>query len=676
MDEERASVLSDDERMSLDMACSATGRKLTEEQMIFASDFTKPTISFSDAGTGKTYATAVGLVHTQTYHKVPGNKICVLSFTREAARVIKQRYDLMTKYTFGIKEAEFSTFHSLCNSIISSAWGRPNIQKGHDWVEDVNYMHIICKRYGLDDITDTTCRQIISAIDSMNANFVFDKNNLEQMLRFKQLKMDATLFNEIRVDWFLMQATGKKIPQGDIPIHCYYLLKRNKTIRKMYSKMFDVLIVDEFQDMSVLYLKILYEVSKSITVIGDMKQQIYAFNGASDSIVKEFMHMYPDARVCSLTHSFRCKNELLDAAMKLERPNLIAEQEYEGVGTGGIVEVKSSRQFDFNQLCNDIAHMQQNKETVEQRDIMFLARNNLSVMSIIDKLYSLNVQFRTSKFKRVMDIPIFEEMCILLDAIEDDTDVNKVGNALRLFKEFRYRKSDNQIPLLSIIRNTGKGWLSINYDYKSARWTALIKLFNNLKEALAKEVPCTNIFNTLMPIYESYIIEGQWWKLEFEKEFYINLVAPIIGKKSYQRMRAEENDKLSINNTNMTLYTGVRCYTIHSAKGLEADEVYVLDCDNGVIPSAANMKKYLNAKCYYEAAKVIRNERNLLYVAVTRARNKAVLLYNSELSELIKSPLENSFSYLDEIYNSNVDEYYNDETFMALFNYSKEDVSD
>lgn len=666
------SPISDDMRISLDMICSATGRGLTEEQKIFASDFTKSTISFSDAGTGKTYATAVGLVHTQTYHKVPGDKICVLSFTKEAAREIRQRYDLMTKYTFSIKEARFSTFHSLCNSILSTAWGRPNIQKGHDWVEDVEYMHKICKRYNLEDVSDTTCRQIISTIDSMNANFIFDKNNLNQMLKFKSLKLDATTFNEMRVDWFVMQATSKKIPQGDIPIHCYYLLKRNKTIINMYNKMFDVLIVDEFQDMSVLYLKILFELSKSIVVIGDMKQQIYAFNGASDSIVKEFLHMYSDARQCSLTRSFRCRNELLDTAMKLEQPNLVGEQEYSGTGNGGIVEIKSSRQFDFNALCNDIMEMQQNRETMEQRDIMFLARNNLSVMSIIEKLYKVGVQFRTNKFKRVMDIPIFEEMCILLDAIEDDTDVTKVGRALRLFKEFRYRRDDSQIPLLSVIRSTGKGWLDINYDYKSNHWVALMRLFRNLKEALIKETPCTNIFNTLLTIYENYIIEGQWWKLEFEKEFYINLVAPIIGRKSYQRMRAEENDKLSINNNNMALYTGVRCYTIHSAKGLEADEVYILDCEKGVIPSEKNMKKYLHAKCYYEAAKVIRNERNLLYVAVTRARNKAVLLYDAELSELIKSPLENSYSYLDEIYYNNTDDYYNDETFMALFKYNKE----
>lgn len=670
VEQEVVDTLTNDEHISLDLICAATGRKLTLEQKIFASDFTKPTISFSDAGTGKTYATAVGIVHTQTYHKVPGNKICVLSFTKEAARVIRARYELMTRFTFGLQPATFGTFHSLCNNILKTAWGRPNIMKGHDWQAEITILRGYCEKRGMTEVTDMWVKKLLVAIDSMNANFVFDKDNLKQMLKFRELNIEPQLFNDLRVDWFVYQSIMKKIPQGDIPIHCYYLLKRNKEVLKQFSKIFDVLIIDEFQDMSALYLKIVFELAKSVVVIGDMKQQIYAFNGASDVIVNEFLNMFPDARVCPLTQSFRCKDELLDHAMRYELPNKPPVSRYSGVGKGGEVVVTSSKRFGFEDLCKEIANMQQNLETVEQRDIMFLARNNLSVMSIIEKLYKEGVQFRTTKFKRVMDIPIFMEMCTLLDAIENDKDVTKVGRALRLFNEFRWKVRDSQIPILDIISNRGVGWLDINYRYRDGYWTQLINLFKQIKKSIDDDIPCTRIFNTLMPVYENFIIEGNWWKLEFDKEFYINLVAPILAQKSYRRMRAEENDKASINDTNMKLYTGVRCYTVHSAKGLEADEVYVLDCEDSVIPSKKNLEKYTKKKCYYEAAKMVRNERNLLYVAVTRAKRLAVLLYDNEVSELISIPEKNSFSYLDEIYWNEHTEYYNDETFMALFNYS------
>lgn len=662
-------TLSNDEHISLDLICAATGRKLTLEQKLFASNFTKPTISFSDAGTGKTYATAVGLVHTQTYLKVPGNKICVLSFTREAAKEIRARYDIMTRFTFGLTPASFSTFHSLCNAVLTSAWGRPNITKGHIWQDDIPVLRGYCEKRGMMEVTDVWVKKLLVAIDSMNANFVFDKENLKQMLKFRELNIEPQLFNELRVDWFVYQVMMKKIPQGDIPIHCYYLIKRNKEIARQYSKMFDILIIDEFQDMSVLYLKIVFELAKSVVVIGDMKQQIYAFNGASDSITKEFMKIFPEARTCPLTKSFRCCDELLDAAMKYEMPNKPPISYYSGRGKGGEVVVMSSKRFDFEGLCREIFEMQQNLETMEQRDIMFLARNNLSVMSIIEKLYKEGVQFRTTKFKRVMDIPIFMEMCILLDAIDNDKDPTKVGRALRLFGEFRWKLRDDQIPLLGIIESKDISWLDISYRYRDPYWTQLINLFKQIKRSIEDDVPCTRIFNTLMPVYEQFIIEGNWWRLEFDKEFYINLVAPILAQKSYRVMRAEENDKAAINDTNMKLYTGVRCYTVHSAKGLEADEVYVLDCEDAIIPSKKNLEKYIKKKCYYEAAKMVRNERNLLYVAVTRAKRKCVLLYDNEVSELISIPEKNSFSYLDEIYWNEHTEYFNDETFMALFNY-------
>lgn len=663
---------SKDEEISMDLICSATGRKLTDEQKVFASRFTEPTISFSDAGTGKTYATAVGIAQSQIYHKVPGDKICVLSFTREAAAEITKRYEIMMQYQFGYKPARFSTFHSLCNAILSEAWGKPNIQKGHIWQDDVEVIKRSCTKQGLAEITDAQAKKILLAIDAMNANFIFDKENLNQMLKFKELRIEPAVFNKIRVDWFVKQVISRTIPQGDIPIHCYYLLRTDEKIRKKFNKMFDILVIDEFQDMSVLYLKIVFELSKSTVVIGDMKQQIYAFNGASDNIVSEFKKVYPNARICPLTKSFRCKDEILDKAMLYEKANKPPISTYSGMGTGGEVKVVKSKMFDFDELCHSIYHMQQNRETVEQKSIMFLSRNNLTVMGIIERLYRNSVQFRTTKFKRVMDIPIFQEMCILIDAIEDDKNATKVGKALRLFPEFRYKLQDKQIPLLGIIDSREIGWLSIDYRYKSNTIPSIMGLFRSVKEALEKDVPCTRIFNSLLPVYENYIIEGQWWRLEFEKDFYINLVAPVVGNKTYRVMRAEENDKFNINEKNMSIYSGVRCYTIHSAKGLEADEVYILDCEEGVIPSKKNLDKYVRSKCYYEAARMVRNERNLLYVGVTRARSKATLLYDRDVSELISKPEENRFSYLDEVYWNNTRDYCNDEAFMALFNFSKE----
>lgn len=214
-------------------------------------------------------------------------------------------------------------------------------------------------------------------------------------------------------------------------------------------------------------------------------------------------------------------------------------------------------------------------------------------------------------------------------------------------------------------------WLDTPYKYSDHNMNTVVDILKTVRDMMYDEKPAGVIFMRLLPIYDELIIKNQYWRLELPKEFYLNLVAPIANDKPYQLMRNEEFDKEGKNMQNMKLYEGVRCYTIHSAKGLEADEVYIIDCDQGIIPSDKNMEKYVKAKCLYEAARVIRNERNLLYVAVTRAREKVHICYNTKLSELISNPAHNNYSYLDEIY-ENTDRNYEDVAdFLALFSFKE-----
>ena len=80
------------------------------------------------------------------------------------------------------------------------------------------------------------------------------------------------------------------------------------------------------------------------------------------------------------------------------------------------------------------------------------------------------------------------------------------------------------------------------------------------------------------------------------------------------------------------------------------------------------MKKYIEEGCEYEAAKEVRNERNLLYVAVTRAKENVYISYHLNLTELIENPIDNSYSYLDNIYNHMKKDYDDVNAFIKLFN--------
>ena len=99
--------------------------------------------------------------------------------------------------------------------------------------------------------------------------------------------------------------------------------------------------------------------------------------------------------------------------------------------------------------------------------------------------------------------------------------------------------------------------------------------------------------------------------------------------------------------------TGIRCYTMHAAKGLEADVVYILDAEDGIIPNNSKIKDMVNKDCPVEAAREIRNERSLCYVAATRARESLIIQYRSILSPLFKTNSDD-YSDLDDVYKYNM----------------------
>jgi superfamily I DNA/RNA helicase len=133
-------------------------------------------------------------------------------------------------------------------------------------------------------------------------------------------------------------------------------------------------------------------------------------------------------------------------------------------------------------------------------------------------------------------------------------------------------------------------------------------------------------------------------------------------------MYNEELDKEQRNRKCIQANMGIRCYTMHSAKGLEADDVYILDCDEGVFPNAKIMQNKVNAGCELDVATDIRSERNLLYVAVTRAKDNVTISYSgAEPTKLITEPMCETYHKYDSVYENAQHDYDDAAEFFKLF---------
>lgn len=650
--------------------CARLGVTMTEEQVEFASDFTKPTISFSDPGTGKSFSTVIGLIVAQTLHQIPGRNINTMSFTRAATAELKQRYCDVCKVHNMTPTVQFNTFHSICYAVVKEAYPNMKIKENVNFEKDLPILLSYIERHGLRGKDMFYARSVLETMNALNSALVFDKLNVERSYQFKRLEMDIELFQDLRVEWFLLELGVNCITRGDIPIYALYVLCRYPEIKKKYREQYKIMVVDEFQDLSLLHLKILSMVTYNLVAIGDMKQQIYAFNGASPQIVEEYLKIYPDARIVNLTHSFRCKNEVAEFATRIVRKNNPAIKAFIGVSDGAEIQIMPSHELNLPNIVEQLKKQQSSLDEEKQKDSMFLFRNNVSAIPLAEALYKQNVRFRMPRFLPIYEMPIFNEICALINAVRYPLDKEVVFRALKVFPEFK-RFSIQKNPVLLAMEQSGLSLLDVPYKYQEESSAAILEAMERAF-CILKTSSAGRVFNCMLPVYERYIIQGNWWKLPKEKEFYFELIAPIVNSKSYIQMYEEEVDKTRFIKESIDAGYGVRCYTIHVAKGLEADNVYILDADEGIFPNSSTMQKYVDAGCEYEAAKELRNERNLLYVAVTRAKNSVTICYKTELTQLLSNPLDNDYCVLDRIYDETKKNFDDVGEFIKLFHLVEE----
>lgn len=302
------------------------------------------------------------------------------------------------------------------------------------------------------------------------------------------------------------------------------------------------------------------------------------------------------------------------------------------------------------------------------RDTMFLYRNNASAIPVIEELYKNKIPYRCPKFSRVMDIPLFSTLSLLADAAWQPNDIVMCEKALKVFPEFRSLPYGQRPGPVLAMQASGKDIFTVNYKYREQSSYDILGAMVAVHKDISEGKNSGIVYMKFMQVYDKYLHKLEWWKLDREKEFYFGLVAPICNTKPYPLMRAEEIDKASENEKAMKAGVGIRCYTMHSAKGLEADDVYILDCDEGIIPNDKVLQKKKDVGCLYDIAVDVRSERNLLYVAITRAKDSVVISYSgAKPADLISDPNCERYAQFDEYYQDSITEYNDAEEFFKLF---------
>lgn len=634
------------------------GTLYTQEQRDLIAKFGDgPLFCFADPGTGKTYTAIAGLINAELFKEgISGDNIYALSFTNLATGELAVRHERACNKLGITKRVHFQTLHKLCREILSENYRLLGMSKfdssGQMSMAD-SFKLVESSLTELDiAATPKQIRAAIAASRSLNAALIFDEDVVCSKIAFKHTQLDYNTFDKIRGLLFSYSLLTETISVSDLLLYTVMLLTRHPEVSEKFKSKCKLMLVDEAQDLSLLQLRIISMLTDNPILIGDMKQQIYAFNGACQEVVQAFYKLYPNAESLKLTKSFRCKNEIADYATKIILPNNMGGEDYKGTGPGGSVNIVSGLYesgLDIVGLSESLHKefvMNKNKLT---RDYLFLTRNNISIIPIIEELFKQGLPFRVNKYKPAYDIPVIKELVELLQLCDTPRNVQNVLALRYLIPEFKGYYNIKEHPFFDICKRTGCSIFEVNYQFRDMGiGSAAMMVLLEVQEMMGKGATIGDLFNKLWPLYEENWLRSNSWKLDAKPEYYINSVNALT-RKTYSKFVQDEVKKADIIAESERYSRGVRCYTMHASKGLEADVVYIIDADEGLIPNVNEINKMLRAECDLDAARAIREERSLCYVACTRAKEELYIIYNNKPAPMLLG--ENPYTQFDQVYN-------------------------
>lgn len=632
------------------------GVDYTEEQRELVRSFGDgPVFCFADPGTGKTMTAIGGLLNAELFKGIPGENIYALSFTRLATGELAVRDERGCNKLGTTKLVNFATLHALCRSILKDKYRLLGMNK-FDSSGELSFTRAFslvsdsCDEWGI-ILNPNQIKAAIRACRVLNASLIFDRDAVETKMSYKECDMEYETFERIRGLLFTYSLLTETISVSDLLLYTVMLLTRHPDVSADFKSKCKLLLVDEAQDLSLLQLRIISLLTDNPVLIGDMKQQIYGFNGACQEVVQEFHKLYPNCKDLRLTQSFRCKNEIADFATKIIRPNNIGGEDYKGVGEGGNVHIMQGlyeNGADIKGLCEKLHSEYVANRHQFVREYLFLTRTNISLLPIIEELYNQGLPFRVNNYMPAYDIPLVKEMCELIQLAQQPKSYDNIMALQYLIPEFRGYKNLKEHPLYKVCMHTGCSVFEVNYQFKNIGIAAkAMECLIDVSEMLEAAATVGELFNRMWRLFEENWVNYVSWRLEAKPEYYLDSVN-VLTRKTYTKFIQDEITKQDVIKESETYGRGVRCYTMHASKGLEADVVYILDADEGLIPNEKKIDRMVKKGCDMDAARAIREERSLCYVACTRAKEELNIVFKSKLAPMLLGI--NPYEELDAVY--------------------------
>ncbi len=558
-------------------------------------------------GSGKTTVLTERLVYLLK-NGAEAKSCLLLSFTRASSKEMALRF---AKRGIAGNSPHFSTIHALCLSLLREVRGIEreglvNLYEKMDWLS-AYFLEKGIAREEVEELLLNYGNQISyfkSITEEERMHFLREEKNEDFLPLFQYYEK--------------MRKLRGKLDFEDLLIEVLLELQKNTRIADSWKSRFSYILVDEFQDLSLIQyaiLKALSEKGASLFVVGDEDQSIYGFRGASPDILFRFAGDFPDCERIFLADNFRSKEEIVLLSRRLIGKN---KKRFQKPLTGRRGRGGKAKYFLLETGVEEAVLLAEHVESLLREgcppeEIAVLCRSKMQITPLL---------------------PGFMERGIPIVVVEELSNVFQhfIGKDILAYLRLAKNKESSQ-ELVQILSKPYRGLRREKILHKDSGLSDLKRAAKTRKEreeteklekhleALSKLNPKEAVLFIRKEIgYEKYLEDfakkknkdfTEWWESLEEitamSEGYPDLDAFFrfvteFNRRALERRKPEEEK-------------GIRFMSYHSAKGLEFDEVFLPDCIEGIIPDGRAKKP-----------EEIEEERRSFYVALTRAR-KGIHIY-------------------------------------------------
>ncbi|WP_440922634.1 ATP-dependent helicase [Candidatus Pelagibacter sp.] len=587
-----------------------------------------PLLIVAGAGSGKTKVLTSRIAHIIKTKNAFPNQILAVTFTNKAAKEMHSRVSkILGSSAVGL--SWLGTFHSICAKLLRKHAPAVNLKSNFtiiDTDDQIRLIKNICKAENI-DVKQLAPRYIIAIIDKWkNKGLYPDEVNINKKDIYEKTILPVYKIYQQK----LVELNACDF--GDLILHSVKILEKNKDIREIYCKNFKYILVDEYQDTNYIqskWLNLLAERNRNLCCVGDDDQSIYSWRGAEIKNFLEFDKIYKDTKVIRLEQNYRSTENILTVASSLisNNENRVGKTLKSTMEAGDLIQLNCFKNGK-DEAIGVSDEVEKIKKDFSLNNIAILVRAIFQTREFEERFLKIGMPYRILggiKFYERAEIKDSVAYLRLIYQDKDDLAFERIVNNPK--------------------RSVGESTIKTIHEFSK---TSKLSLENSSRKMIEK-----NLIKPKAKIGLNIFLDliSKWRNdLNIKKINHVKLLEIILDESGYSAMLKNKKDLENENRLenikellsamkefdnlesfldHVSLATSIdqdwegekiNMMTMHAAKGLEFDVVFLPGWEEGLFPHQKSIEE--------KGQNGLEEERRLAYVGITRAKKKAIISFS------------------------------------------------